>query len=247
MAAEGTRNSGRAGLHVLITRPLQQARRTAKALEEDGHTCRIEPLLSVHPLAGKPPDGPVSAVAVTSVNAIAALQEHPALKDRPAYCTGERTARALRQAGFDDIRIARGGAAALASLVAAVPPTREGAVIYPCAQVTAQDMVALLARHAIPCVPWPVYEAREATAFSPAIRRDLADHRFDAVLLYSARTASAFTRLFTALPPQTRWPVSITLSAEICARLPQEAHALCHAAAEPDEDAVRSILAQMMQ
>lgn len=235
------------GLSVLITRPFRQALRTAKILTEDGHICRIEPLLTIHSVASEPPAEDASAVAVTSVNAIPALRDLPELKDLPAYCTGESTGQALKNIGFEDIRIAQGGAKALASLIAAIPPTEDGPVLYPCASLTAHDLGHFLSRHGIACRSWVVYEAREVPEFSPETREALITKRLDVVLLYSTRTASAFCRLFETMPPQTPWPHLVALSEEICAGLPKPAQVCCQAAREPNEKAVRFILAQMMR
>jgi uroporphyrinogen-III synthase len=67
-------------MHLLITRPLPDAERTAEALRARGHTVTLAPLLRVEPIAdARFGPGPFAGVILTSANAVRAMQGHPRL------------------------------------------------------------------------------------------------------------------------------------------------------------------------
>ena len=89
-------------MHVLITRPREQALELADRLAARGDTALIESLLIIEPVAGVVPqlDG-VQALVLTSANAAPALGAWAG--QLPLFAVGAATAEAARRAGVTGI------------------------------------------------------------------------------------------------------------------------------------------------
>ena len=87
-------------MRVLVTRPSDQAARTAKRLAALGHEAWIAPALEIFPTGAPVPDGPFELVVATSAQAFAGWTAPHALQRAPAACVGEKTAQAARGAGL---------------------------------------------------------------------------------------------------------------------------------------------------
>jgi len=98
---------------LLILRPEPGATMTAKSAFDQGWRPIVAPIFRIEPLAWEPPPASdYGALFVTSANAV--RQAGKALsryRDMPAYAVGAATARALKSAGFTQIRTGRGDAA----------------------------------------------------------------------------------------------------------------------------------------
>jgi uroporphyrinogen-III synthase len=98
---------------LLILRPEPGATMTAKSAFDQGWRPIIAPIFRIEPLAWEaPPASDYGALFVTSANAV--RQAGKALsryRDMPVYAVGAATARALKTAGFTQIRTGRGDAA----------------------------------------------------------------------------------------------------------------------------------------
>ncbi len=100
---------------VLLTRPRDQAERTALALRAIGHDVLIDPLLEISPLAAPTVvPGEVAAAAITSANAVQAVAALP--RDLPVFVVGQATAAAVRRAGREPTLVAGGDGRDLAAL-----------------------------------------------------------------------------------------------------------------------------------
>ena len=110
-------------MRLLVTRPEPDAERTAAALRAKGHAVTIAPLLRVEIFAdAELGAGPWAAILVTSANAAHAITAHKRvaeLQALPVLAVGERTADAMRAAGFADVSSAEGSASDLTKLAAA--------------------------------------------------------------------------------------------------------------------------------
>lgn len=106
---------------ILILRPEPGACATLAAALELGLPARSIPLFVVQPLAwDAPAPNEIEALLLGSANAL--RHGGPALaayRGLPAYCVGETTAQAARQAGLQVVATGRGG---LQNLLAVLPP-----------------------------------------------------------------------------------------------------------------------------
>jgi uroporphyrinogen-III synthase len=111
---------------LLILRPEPGASMTAKRAFDQGWRPIVSPIFRIEPIAwGSPPAGDYDALFVTSANAVRqagkAVTPYAVM---PAYAVGDATARALKAAGFTDIRTGRGDAAMMLEAAAENGVTR---------------------------------------------------------------------------------------------------------------------------
>src|SRR3954462_2347057 len=108
---------------ILVTRPQPDNETTAAALRARGFAVLPAPLLRFEAVAFQDdPDTRYGAVIVSSANALRAFDGQLAgsrLLGLPLFAVGEKTAEAARRAGFADIPVADGNAAALRDLIVA--------------------------------------------------------------------------------------------------------------------------------
>lgn len=181
-------------MRFLVTRPEPDCTRTAGKLQVMGHEALLAPMLEFvfaapdrFDLAG------VGALAVTSVRAVACLSGHPQLQELcelPAYAVGERTATALREAGFSMVSSADRDVEALAELIGA--EVSGTTVLYPAAEDRAGDLEGLLAAKGLGCRAEVVYRMAPQRDLPQEIIGHLKAGGVDSVLIYSRRTAEIF-------------------------------------------------------
>lgn len=111
---------------LLILRPEPGASMTAKRAFDEGWKPIVSPIFRIEPIAwGAPPAEDYDALFATSANAVRqagkAVTRYAAM---PAYAVGDATARALKAAGFTDIRTGRGDAVVMLAAAAENGVTR---------------------------------------------------------------------------------------------------------------------------
>jgi len=182
---------------LLVTRPEPENRETVRLLRRAGFNTRSLALLEFEALGFEPPaPGEFGSVAVTSTNALRALEEQDLIRDLrplPLFAVGEKTAERAKTLGFCDIRAAGGSVASLAALIAAYQPG--GGVFYPCARHVAGDLAAMLSGHEIIVETVPVYQMKALQQLNRQQCAMLTDGLIDAALFYSRRTGQVFIRL----------------------------------------------------
>lgn len=172
---------------VLVTRALEDGCRTAERLAAMGFEPLLAPLIETSAIEADAPAGPFDAVLLTSAKAAPFLGPFAAL---PVLAVGERTARAARAAGAQDVRTAGGDAAALVALVRDTLP--EGARLLRLAGENRKpEPDASLVAGGYELVTHAVYRAR-ALSLADDVRAALAAGRVDGVLHYSRRAAELF-------------------------------------------------------
>ncbi|MTH99297.1 uroporphyrinogen-III synthase [Roseibium sp. RKSG952] len=181
-------------MRFLVTRPQPDCRRTADKLRYLGAEADEAPMLVQRVTAPPAFDlDDVTALAVTSRRTAEILGNHDQagqLEKLPVYAVGDSTAQALRTAGFQTVYSADGDIEALARLIGASIQT--GPVLYACARDRAGNLEGLLNGAGIGCRLSEVYAMEPAKSLPSHVFRHIADGVYDAVLVYSARTALAF-------------------------------------------------------
>jgi uroporphyrinogen-III synthase len=186
-------------MRILITRPIDDARPLADALEERGIAVLIEPLLEIRHLddAEIDLDG-VQALMFTSANGVRAFAALSPRRDLKVFTVGDGSADAARQAGFPTVESAKGDIEALAALVVDRLKAEDGVLFHAAGTVTAGDLKARLEGLGYQVRRAQLYEAKIATALSTETRANLTLGGIDAVLLFSPRTAATFAELWQA-------------------------------------------------
>jgi uroporphyrinogen-III synthase len=184
---------------VLVTRPYPDCESTAAALRARGLEALLAPVLRFETVALPAGfDADVSAVLVTSANALRAvepqLKGHPLLK-LPLFAVGEHTAAVARRAGFAKVSSADGDAAALRDLVVASFKSRRakaGPLLHLAGETTARDLTAELGARGFEVTSRVVYRMVPVHRLPDEVCAAFAGGRVEAVLHYSARSAQAF-------------------------------------------------------
>ncbi len=236
-------------MRIVVTRPLLSSRRTAEKLRERGHEPVLLPLAApLHDAlaAEKALAQPYSALAVTSAEAIRALQ-CPQHRDALLFCVGRATAGAARTAGFSRIVTAEGTGGDLARRILAhfedsgMP---EHPLLYLAGYPRSPDLERALQAAGLPFRVAECYRMLPVEHDSAELHALLVENPADAVLLYSRENA----RRFVSLPVfrETLAALSATrilcLSRNIAETLPQPLMDRAEIAASPDEDALLKLL-----
>jgi len=184
---------------LLVTRPRADAERFAAALYGLGIEPLIEPMFEIEPGdPGRLELGDVQALLVTSRNGAAALAAATDRRDLAVFAVGEASAATARALGFAEVASADGDAAALAAMVISRLKPADGALLHIAGKAVAGDLVGTLAAAGFTARRHVLYEARAATALSPACAAALAGGELEAAAFFSPRTAATFIRLVQA-------------------------------------------------
>ncbi len=235
---------------VLVTRAQPEAHETAKRLAALGHEAIVSPVLEISFLPGALDPTGIQALLFSSAAAAHALAHEEKLKTIPVLAVGDATARAAREAGFDDVRSAKGAGADLIALAQTTLSPSGPMVLHASGADTAVDIPEALRAHGFNAGRICVYQAEPARALTGTAldRLRAKPPRLDAVLFHSARGAESFVALLGA---RNLREAAASLSA-LCmsARVAEAAKALpwkeILVAPAPREDALLSLLAPMV-
>jgi uroporphyrinogen-III synthase len=233
-------------VRLLVTRPKPDAERTAAILRERGHAAMIAPLLRIQIVDNAElPPGPFAAVLVTSANAAAAIDAHPRwleLAVLPVFAAGDRSAEAMRVAGF----IATSASGDVNHLVALVTQqVRPGAaLLYLAAGERAGDLAGDLRGRGYHVHTAVVYRAVADVPLPPDAIRELTRHDIDGVLHFSRRSALAFVNAAQAagILSEALKPAHFCLSAQVAEPLRQAGAADVRIAPDPREATLLAII-----
>lgn len=183
-------------LNVLVTRPRGEAESFAAALASRGHDAVLAPLLDiVLDEAARVDLGGVRAVLFTSANGVRAWARIGAPCESEAFCVGDATAQAARDAGFPLVHSAGGDVAALAELVRSKLSPADGALLHAAGSALAGDLAGDLGKDGYEVRRVQLYRQDVATTLPFAAVQALRDGRIDAITFFSPRTAETFVRL----------------------------------------------------
>lgn len=234
-------------MRVLVTRAEPEAGRTAAVLAARGHQTLVAPLVAPRPLAPDLDLTGCAAIVVTSPRTIAMMPDgwRTALRSLPAFAVGDRTAEALRDDGFADVRSAVGDIVALADLIRQARLPAGAVLLHPGGEDRAGDLAAMLAGCGLTVVSPIVYRMVAANALPETARDALAAGAIDAILHYSPRSARIFADLVGAahLAEAARRPLHACLSPAVAAALEPLAAPRVVAAVRPDEVSLLDVLA----
>jgi uroporphyrinogen-III synthase len=234
-------------MRLLVTRPEQDAQRTAAALAARGHEVRVAPLLKIEAIRGAdlgPP--PWRAVLMTSANAAHAAARHPKLGELravPVLAVGRRTAEAARAAGFADVTSADGSSVDLERLVR--NRFAAGArLLYLAGSERSRDLAAELAPSGIDVRTIEIYRAHAVQQLPAEIAAALRAGEIDGVLHFSRRSGETFVRCaeHAGIAAAALTPLQLCISAQAAEPLMRAGAPNVRIAAQPDEDALVALI-----
>ncbi|RWK06954.1 uroporphyrinogen-III synthase [Mesorhizobium sp.] len=232
-------------VRVLVTRPEPGASRTARRLEAQGFQPILLPLTETAALPVEASSFPAAAaVAVTSANAVrhAPGELVAALVALPCHAVGKRTAEACRAAGFTSVSDGPGYAEALAGALADELAGKE--IVYLCGRVRFPAFEERLAAAGAHVRPVETYDTVDLDYSGADVIARSSGMPVEAVLLYSAKAASAMTDLAQrpSLEHLFENTEFLVLSARVAEALGEVGGQKVRIAAQPDEDALLALL-----
>lgn len=233
-------------MRLLLTRPEPDALRSAAALRKRGHTVVIAPLMRIEPVTAPGiRAGSWTAILATSANAalaIAACERRQSLLALPVFAVGERSAQAMRAAGFLHVMSAAGGVADLVRLVAArIPPG--ASLLHLAGEDRSGDLAGDLRAKGFAVETAVVYRAVPAEELPRTAAAALTDG-IDGVLHYSRRSAEAYVSgaRNSDMLARALGPVHFCLSAQVAEPLARAGAAMIRVAPRPDEAALFDLI-----
>jgi len=224
---------------LLLTRPEAQAARFAKTFADrfgTGFDIVTAPIMEIV-LADAPIalDG-VGGLVFTSENGVAGFAAMSGRRDLPAYCVGDRTAQAARQAGLD-ARSARGTAADLVAEIAADPP--KGGLLHLRGEHARGDVCGNLRDHRLAAADQVVY-AQHARPLPPEVLEAVAAAPVTLLPLFSPRSAELVSEDLRGQPGRL---VLVTISPATTAAWAGPEPLSLHEASRPDGEGMMEALA----
>lgn len=231
-------------MHVLVTRPLEDAKTTAVHLGSLGHQALISPLLAITEFAGPPLNiSGVQGILATSANGIRALARRCSARNVPVFAVGPQTTKEARETGFSVVRDADGDATALAEAITRWTTPERGPLLHATGIDGAGRLAGLLEGRG--------FEVRTETLYSVAalpLSQDaliaMKMGKIDAVALYSPRTARLFRDVVTGedLAGKMKSMIAVCISQAAADALSPLAFSEVRIASAPNQDAMLACL-----
>lgn len=178
---------------LLITRPIAQGEDFAEAVraalpEAEWPEFLLSPLMDIVPVEGARADGDVAGVIFTSQNAVEAARGMDLPAGLPAFCVGQKTAAAAREAGFEAKR-GPGDAARLVGQLLKERPA--GPLLHIRGHHSRGDVTERLSAGGIEVAEVIAYDQR-ARPLSEAALAALSGNKPVVLPLFSPRTSTIF-------------------------------------------------------
>lgn len=188
---------------VLLTRPLEDALKLQKKLQDVGISSLVSPLLQIKscPLTASQKallESPeVTCFALTSRHALGALRQRSTAWSGSLGVVGSGTEQACWEAGYHPHIVAENSAKSLATLLEQHLSPSTDFLVYLSGQEIRLDIAALLSQKGFRAQRLVVYEAHPAKAFTDQALEALQKGRLTDILFFSTRTAEIFVTLVT--------------------------------------------------
>lgn len=232
-------------MRVLVTRPTEDAQRTAAELQARGHEAVIAPLVEIRfrdgpPLALKD----VQAILATSANGVRALARRTPRRDLPVFAVGPQTAEAACALGFLRVRNAQGDAAALAEAAKRWANPDGGVLFHPCAAQTKGGLAQTLRAAGFTIVNETFYDAVPLGELPAAAADALSRGAIAAALLFSPLSARALVAAVqrAGLAKACSGLEALCISQATADALAPLRFGAIRVAARPDQDAILAFL-----
>lgn len=183
---------------LLLTRPQEEAQKTASFLEKKGFHVLFLPLFTSveRPFSATPPVTPFQAIIATSQRALQIFAARTSCRSTSLYTVGDRTAALARSLGFSQVSSAGGTALDLVRLIAKECVPDIGNILYISGAHTSHDLAALLARKGFTVHQEILYTMKPSVLHLPEpLACSFKRQEIAGTLLFSAQTALSFSRL----------------------------------------------------
>lgn len=236
-------------MKVLLTRSAANNAATAKRLRRHGFIPVSLPLSRIADTGAPIGAGPFDAIIVTSAAAghiLAGRAAHPLDPATPVFTVGERSAAAMRAAGFSSVTPSGGAAAALAGSLIDRFAGEAARVCYLAGKERAFDVHSALKETRIRLDLVELYSVERLDPGRPALENALQAAAGGAQLHYSPASVRAFFALVGryGLDPLVQSIEMVAISEPTARAAPFSFTGKRHIARSPDEDAMIALLEQ---
>ncbi|MCB1477048.1 MAG: uroporphyrinogen-III synthase [Rhodobiaceae bacterium] len=202
-------------MRVLVTRPAEDAARTAARLEAAGHKAVIAPLFAIKPTGAAIDPAGVGGILLTSRNGVRTLSGEDVARFArlPVFAVGDATAQAARDAGFQNVTSASSDSAALVRVVRRAISPHTGALVHIAGAHVAGDVAGDLKRVGFAVRRIVAYDAVAEDALAVAARDTIIRQAPEMALVYSERAAEALIGLYARMPAWLARPGIAAISA----------------------------------
>tara|TARA_B100001142_G_C14228097_1_gene614295 strand:+ start:331 stop:1062 length:732 start_codon:yes stop_codon:yes gene_type:complete len=180
-------------MRLLITRPEEDAKSLAKALEKHGHKTIIENLMIIKDvthlninLKG------VQALLITSANGIRSLARAHKAKNILICTVGDASADAARDLGYKKVMSAAGNVENLAKMIKKNLKPEDGPLVHIAGSNRAGELGKMLNADGFETRRIVLYKAKAVKELSPMTKAALKNNEIDGVLFFSPRTVTLF-------------------------------------------------------
>lgn len=180
----------------LLTRPQPDAESTAAKLSRLGIDSFIEPLLEIsfNHISHLPNN--ITAIIVTSGNALAALDKNNLVpKDFPIITVGINSAEKALSYGFSNIKHASGDAVSLCAFIKEQYQPEENNFLYLHGDIITADISAILQSSGFKCSSLEIYKANAKNNLSEKCLKLFEAGEFSLIPIYSQRTGQILAAL----------------------------------------------------
>jgi uroporphyrinogen-III synthase len=235
-------------MHVLITRPRQDAAELKSSFEALGCEVTVAPLLEIHfnDIAADALHG-AAGLIVTSRNGLRSISVSPAFKaarSLPVFVVGPATAELARILGFKDIRKGAETAVDLVHVISRDVAAGGATLIHVAGDHLAFDLSGALESRGIRNSRIEAYRSVAVKSLPDTVPQLLEDRGLNAVILMSPRSAAVWSDLVGALPqsPDLSHVVHICLSQAVATGLQSLKPARVEIAASPNSDEIVALV-----
>lgn len=229
---------------ILITRPYEDALKTATKLEEQGYSVLIDPMMTIERKAVPSLVRKPTTIIFTSRHGVWHCPPE-ILKAQPiVYSVGASTANVAKQVGFHYIRSAAGTVEELFKYIQQSQGNENIECLHICGEDKVGDLSAKLTAKGYPTDELEVYKAVAAEDLSSQSCAGLERGEITSVLFYSPRTADIFLNLILKRQMSTllKNVTALCLSAEVANKLRLDEWADIKIAQKPTQQHLLALL-----
>lgn len=231
---------------VLLTRPRPESEKLAGEIAARGFQPVIEPMLDIVPLEFSLPDlKQFAAIAFTSGNGVDIFAQRSAERGLPVHAVGDATAVRAEEAGFSDVRSARGRIEDLNRMLAGAGFAPGAKILH----ISGRDVAGDIAAPGVAVERVVVYSAEKPENLSDACRGMLDEERLAAAMFFSPRAASTFAGLIEKFGLQQRLKSvkALCISDSVVKSLSDLPFREKRAASHPDKEGMMALLEELQE
>ena len=185
-------------MKLLVTRPEPDDAAFKAELEALGHKVSLSPLVRIEFTDQVLDLDGISALAVTSRNALRALARSPVLEQAralPLFTVGPGSGTKARSLGFKEVVEGSRAALDLVPVITGHASSSKGVLLHLSGDHRAADLPGELERSGLSVRTETVYRAVAASSFAPGIADRILSRGIDGVVLMSPRTAKIYVEI----------------------------------------------------